>query len=279
MDFKYASRDIFLQLELHLCEKLNQPYQFLHALEQVIAAGNFIPLEKNRVRLAENRLSLPPVTDLGAYFLEELSTREDWDRIAYSPFRPQQGFFISLRDTVKEEWRRLEPVFGAIEFLFSVQRYGSDYNFLNVSCTLFGRASGLVERQGEHSHFQRAADLLRDIGRTLIADVHPQYSLITDSRYNETYGQDILDARLKYIHWCNYFGPSYLGKYGAKTFLKSPGAQVEPFSEGIWVQISDKIEGFHQEKTRQLVRAHYLPLGVEPASLVDYSPGRGDKGR
>jgi hypothetical protein len=79
----------------------------------VISLGGLIPLGKDRVEVTKNQFASSPVEDLDKYFNEKYKTNPDWDRVDYSPLKPQQSLRIRLRTTFDEKWRVLNPLFGA----------------------------------------------------------------------------------------------------------------------------------------------------------------------
>ena len=96
----------------------------------------------------------------------------------------------------------------------------------------------------------------------VIERLGPTYAIVTEGYPKATYGREILSATLKHIHWCNYYGPTYLKKYGEDVFLNAPGWHSERLGEGIWYQTAERFDDSKDELLKQQILEHFKPIDV-----------------
>lgn len=268
-----ASRDIYLQAELHCCDLGEDLQQIKNLIAQVISVGELIPLSRDQVEVEPNRIAHPPLTNLSDFIVDNYTENSEWDAEEFSPLYPLRELRLQLRTTIENEWKDQKPIFGAQEIRLTLSSYGELYSIIYLTCTLFGEMFAFPDRALDHQYADSIAEIYRKISKALIPLLNPAYGIITNNCYGEIYGNDVLQADLKYIHWCNYFGPSYMHRYNEEVLLTAPGSQNHRLADGVWYQVSEKFMQYGDQEISQEVDRHFQPAGVQLVDFVDYSPG------
>jgi hypothetical protein len=255
------SRDKHLSFELHHCRGWKQPEDLLESLKLAIHLSYLIPLENKMIEVGERKLARPVVKDLQSWFDQNYRFEEKWDENEFNPFYSKERIGGFLRIPLNEAWSTDEPVSGAISIGFSAESFGETYNIVEFSCTLFGKSLAFPDSQ-LHWIDNVLARFLK-FAKPIIQQLKPAYALITDTYYRETYGREVLAGKLKFIHWCNYFGPTYVQKYSEDIFLSAPGWRVERLGEGIWYQTTEHFADSKEKSLQEEILAHFKPIGVK----------------
>ncbi len=261
------SRDIFLHFELHHCRGWQSPDDLLETIKLAINLARLIPLENSYVENPRPQpggvvLAQPVVKDLKAWFKQNYYVQEKWDTEKFFVTKSKEDIRVFLRTTLEEAWTIEEPIWqNTVDIQVSAQSFGEAYNIVVFSCTLFGKSLTNPE-----SEWHRLPDLMavyQKFAQPVVERLRPEYALITEGFPRETYGRDVLNAKLKFIHWCNYFGTTYLEKYGEELFLSAPGWRVERLGDGVWYQLTEHFTDPKEESFREQVFEHFKSTGAE----------------
>lgn len=267
-----ASRDIHLYFELHLCRNWQHPEDLFEGIKLAVDLAHLIPLENNTVEnpnpQPDKLVFAPPVVrDLKVWFDQNYRFRETWDEKKFERLSPKEHIGGFFRTPLKEAWVTQETIWEhTIDIQVSAESFGEVYNVVAFSCSLYGKTLVLPEAPDTLHQLDEVIGLYQKFTRPIINQLKPEYALITTNHYFETYGLDILKAKLKFIHWINYFGPFYLQKYGEEIFMTAPGWRVKRLGEGIWYQLTEHFLDSKDKSLREQVLAHFKPVGVKAVS-------------
>lgn len=262
-------RDLNMAFELHNCRRWQNREDMLAGIRLAIQHAQLIPLENRFVPVNDNKNARPVVQDLTVWFDSCWRVNQEWDAIEFKWFRYQEHWSSFFRVPLEDEWQTDQPLYGAVEMLLDARRFGETYNHLDFGCTLFGKSKMIPERQPQLGYADALGRAFLAFARPVIEHFKPDYAVISDNHHFAAYGQDILAARLPYIHWCNYLGPAYLDHYKEAVFQTAPGWKVEKWADGLWYQVTENFSSFGIEE-RQAVAAHFKPSGIQPAGMVQY---------
>jgi hypothetical protein len=219
-------RDLYIALELHDCVRWRDKDDIKEVVEAIIENGSLIPLQKERVRLPEGLLANLVATDKDTWFHENYYFRDTWDDKEFSTLSPNERFVAIFRTTLREEWKSDEPLIDAINFSINASRYEDQYNYVLISTTLFNVSNYLADAKRK-SFVNEVPQLLARLAIPMARRLEPSYGAVTHKRYLETYGHDVLNAKLKYIHWFNLFGSRYVKSCGKQVLLDAPVWKVD----------------------------------------------------
>jgi hypothetical protein len=201
--------------------------------------------------------------DLDRWFEDNYRFREQWDKEEFSPFSSSERFGVFLRTTLKDEWKTGEPCYGAVELNLSADRFADEYNFIVISTTIFNITKQLND-PNQRSLMNEIPKLLANISEPLIRELSPTYCAITHDEYMSTYGHDVLNAKLDFIHWFNCFGSRYFDRYGKEVFLNTPAWRVEEINGQVIIQLaSDFFPAIDVEFVPDQLLNHYKNVGVK----------------
>ncbi len=263
-------RDISLNFELHHCKRWQSPADLLETIKLAIDLAQLLPLgdehvENPKPQLGETIFARPVVKDLKPWFEQSYVVHEEWDTKEFFVADYKEGVGKHLRTTLEESWTIEEPIWQkTVKVFFSAQNFGETYNIVTFSSTLFGKS--LTNPESELHWLPDLVAVYQRFAQPVIERLRPEYALITANHYG-IYGRDVLNAKLEFIHWCNYFGSTYLQKYGEDLFLGAPGWQVERLGNGIWYQLIEHYADT-DEALRQQVLEHFKSAGIKQVAYI-----------
>lgn len=266
------SRDLHLVFQLHNCLAWHDAEDLFECIKTVLRLGNLLPLENRSTEIEGGRRDQPVAEEIGTWFMQNYRQNQAWDEDSFDRMYPKEEFTCSFRTTLEPEWHTEAPLFGAIEIQCEAERFGATYNFVEFSCLLHGKT--LLRNKPVLPYTLNRADditqLLLQFAAPLIKHLKPAYAIIGDGRDHGliSYGQQVLDVQIQAIHWCNFFGPTYLKKYGEELFLTAPHWKVQEIENGIWYivtkQFSEFTEHFSQTKPHleRQVLEHFTRVSI-----------------
>ncbi len=247
--------EIFIVFQLHRCRNWTQPKNLLEGIKTAIDLGGLIPLENKKIELEGRKKARPVVKNIPSWFQQNYHYEEVWDNKEFGRLEPKEGFGVSLRLPLEEAWITDELVWGAMQTGFDARTFGEAYNIVEFSC--------LLQRGKTMGREDEVMDLYLKFTHAVINQLRPEYAVVTDKYLDVPYGHNEIATQLKVIHWCNYFGPMYLQKYGEAIFLDAPQGKVEKLDDGIWYQLSEKFSDSKDNALQDQVLAHFKSIGVQ----------------
>lgn len=125
---------------------------------------------------------------------------------------------------------------------------GQEYNEISFQM-------GLGER---HLSFEKVnkyqkplMDLYTKMALFLIPLLEPDYVTIfeIDYMYEEfVKANDVLQKKIKFIYWANYFAPNFLNKEQETVFINAPIGVVKPSKNGFWYYINEDFSALPDEE-------------------------------
>lgn len=264
-----TKRNLDMAFELHNCRGWQTREDLIAGIRIAIQHASLIPLERHIVPVGDNKNARPVVRNLTAWLDTGFRENEAWDTIEFKWFRYQEEWTQFFRIPLEDDWQNDEPLYGAVEMLLDARRFGKAYNHIDFGCTLFGKSKLIPDRQSQLGYADALGNMFRSFARPIIEHFKPDYAVISDNHHFAVYGQDILAAKLRYIHWCNYLGPAYLDYYGESMFRNAPGWKIEKWADGLWYQVTERFSSLDIDE-RQALAVHFKPLGIQPAAIIQY---------
>ena len=168
---------------------------------------------------------------------------EIWHETFQKEYEEEEYFKASVAHRIAfTDWGRLNADFGFDEY-----REGG--NKLEVGALLD------FQFKDERPLVEPFAQRLLAIARELYPLARPMYGEV-EGNSGEWDDRDILRLRLKHISWVNFFGPSYVEKYGPDLLLNIPGYKTERLPDGgVFHQLSPTLVAPSEDEARRLRRA------------------------
>jgi hypothetical protein len=257
-------RDFYIALELHDCGRWKDKDDIKDAVETIIKNESLIPLQKKRVELPDGFLANLVTTDMDTWFQTNYYLRDTWDDMEFSTLRPKERFVAILRTTLREEWKSDHPLIDAINISIDANKYEDQYNFVLISTTLFNVSNYLADPKLK-SFVNEVPQLLARLAIPLARRLEPSYGAVTHKRYLETYGHDVINTKLKYVHWFNLYGSRYIGRYGKQVLLNAPAWMVDELNNhSIVLQLAPNYIPSAQPKDhmKEDLLQYFNPYGV-----------------
>jgi hypothetical protein len=257
-------RDLYLTLELHDCVHWDDRKDLITSLEALISHEGIIPLSKERVTLPGGGLANLVATNMEKWFRENYYLQDTWDDEGFNKLRPKERFVASFRSTLREDWKIDEPMLDAVTFSITASKYEDRYSYILISTTMFG-ISNYLSDPDRKSLVDEVPQLFSRIALSLSRHLSPSYGLVTHKRNLDTYGHDVLDGKLKYIHWFNLFGSKYVDKFGKRFLLEAPAWKVEELNGAtINLQLAPNFLASQSDsEVQEDILRYFIPVGVK----------------
>jgi hypothetical protein len=266
---RLESRDLNLWFELHSCSGWQSREDLMAGIRLVLDHAPLLPLEPRLIPVGEKKYAYPVARDLPAWFEAGYRVQDKWDPITLRWPDFQEQFVGQFRLLLEDEWRTDQPLSGEVELGLHANRFGDIYNCLEFLCTLFGTSIAFPDRPSWIPYANAVARIYLDCARPLIELLRPEYAIISNADHYNTYGRDVLASRLQIVHWGNYWGPSYLDRYGENLWSTPPGWRTEEWAGGIWYQVTEDFRSFGLAE-REAINEHYAGQHVEASALIEY---------
>lgn len=106
------------------------------------------------------------------------------------------------------------------------------------------------------SKVDEAAVEFQQLAQELYGRVHPGYGWIDEVGTNQPNPQQVPVVHLSHICWANFFGPSFVERYGRDFLLNAPGWRVEDLGDGgvLYVLSSSFVNRWRQVKAEEIRR-------------------------
>jgi hypothetical protein len=252
----------YIYFDLYRCQSWRHPDDLLTALNGIINVAHLIPLENQRVNVGHKQWARPVAKDVPGWFQSNYRYRDNWDSKTFSGFRPKEIFNVYFRTPLQEEWLMDIPIINSIDIQLDAMSFGEAYNSISFSCGLYSK-SAISMGVSTLERLPEVVNLYRSFAETAIALLRPEYAYITDRYYKELYGNDIIKNKLKYIYWWNYYGSTYLRKYGKSKFTQAPGWRTGEYADGLSYQITQRFEESKDEQTRTKILEYFRDLKIK----------------
>jgi len=138
------------------------------------------------------------------------------------------------------------PVWDRIIMLSNI--YGQEYNQISFQMGLGGRH---LSFEKVNKYQKPLMDLYTKMALFLIPLLEPDYVTIfeIDFMYEEfVKAKDVLQKKIKFIYWANYFAPNFLNKEQETVFINAPIGVAQPSENGFWYYINEDFSAFPDEE-------------------------------
>jgi hypothetical protein len=138
------------------------------------------------------------------------------------------------------------PVWDRIVMLSNI--YGQEYNEISFQMTL-GERHLSFEKVNKYQ--KPLMDLYTKMALFLIPLFEPDYVAIyeIDFGYEEfVQARDVLQRKIKFIYWANYFAPGFLNKEQEAVFSNAPIGIAKLSENGLWYYINEDFSAFPDEE-------------------------------
>jgi len=260
-----TAKDIHLAVELQACKGWQGREDFWNAVRIAIDDSGLIPLENRLIEVAGGRRARPVAANPAEWFDGIHETRDEWDGRDFHRLKPQERFAAFLRAPLGEGWDTSDAVYGLPELMLFANRYGDLYNVVELGCTLL-KPSQNVSVQAAMERVEDVSRLLAGLCRKWAEGMRAEYAIVTNRDSLEIYGREVLNRVLKRVHWCNFYGPAYIERYGSETFMGAPGWRAEALGDGIWYQVREHFADPEPKGLKERIKAHFAAAGFRVAA-------------
>lgn len=201
----------------------------LISLAQRLPSHGFLPAE-------------PPNDPKPSQDIETLVKSQWQPKPTFKPEKPFDG-----RPQYEVIFRILPAQSPEILTLFLSSFYGLEHGTVQIG------GSVAVGPQGRSLALEVYAQDLLELALSLHPHLSPSYGWIDEDDATDRWVTEAIAAKLKVIGWANFFGPSYVNKYGRDFLLGLPGWKVEELADGgVFHQLTPSIVASDRKAARQL---------------------------
>lgn len=173
----------------------------------------------------------------------EALVRHEWQpKPTFKPEKPFGG-----RPQYEVLFRILPVQNPEILSLFSSSFYGLEHSTVQIGGFV------TIEPQGQSSALEAYAQDVLELALSLYPHLSPSYGWVDEDEATDRWVTEAIAAELKVIGWANFFGPTYVNKYGRDFLLGLPGWKVTELADGgVFHQLTPSIVASDRKAARQL---------------------------
>jgi hypothetical protein len=247
-----------MELKLFICENFQEVTNVKHLVE--IMQDHNLVLTNEYGKLADGKLGFMPYQEKISTFVERAYRNKD---------------IVNSLEIVKSSGPRFHfeaitrlkylepdiPRFDYITIICGGQMLGETYN--NVSLLIDYHIPQLPDFKSPY--FEEGTQLMIKLGKEFNEYLRPWYGWLDHSQDDFLSFEAIRDRKeLDTLYWVNFYGPSYIEKYGADLFLNSPCWKKETLPDGgVFLQLSEfytkPVNGEAKRKTQE----HFALNGIK----------------
>ena len=147
-----------------------------------------------------------------------------------------------------EVFFRIIPVWSPeVLSTFSCAFYGLEHNTVTLG--------GLVDLdpQVQSSGIESYAHNLLDLALWLYPQLNPGFGWVDENESEGRHAEETVATKLEVIGWANFFGPTYVEKFGRDFLMGLPGFRVEELDDGgIFHQLTSNILASDRKDVQQI---------------------------